>query len=99
MTRRVREMFESGADVEEIKINPTTGSVKIYYDPDHVDAQQLLNLLKYNDLFDENRVVAQDEYLSSTGHKAGTALGKAALSWTMGRVLEANGLSLLAAFV
>jgi hypothetical protein len=99
MARRVRELFKSLTDVEEIEINQTTGSVKIYYDPDHIDAGNLLNLLKYNDLFDETQVVAQGEYLSSTGQKAGVALGKAALSWTMGRVLEANGLSLLAALV
>jgi len=99
MVRRVRELFNSLTDVEEIEINSTTGSVKIYYDPDHIDAGHLLNLLKYNDLFDENQVVEQEAYLSSTGQKAGTALGKAALSWTMGRVLEANGLSLLAALV
>jgi hypothetical protein len=99
MARRVRELFKSLTDVEEIEINQTTGSVKIYYDPDHIDAGHLLNLLKYNDLFDENQVVAQEEYLSSTGQKAGAALGKAAFSWTMGRVLEANGLSLLAALV
>ena len=63
--------IEGMTDVEEVEINQTTGSVKIYYDPDHIDAGHSLNLLKYNDLFDENQVVAQEEYLSSTGQKAG----------------------------
>ena len=99
MARRVRELFQSLTDVEEIEINQTTGSVKIYYDPDQINAHQLLNLLKYNDLFDENQVMEKANHLSSTSKKAGAALGKAALSWTMGRVLEANGLSLLAILV
>jgi hypothetical protein len=99
MARRVRELFESHADVHGVDINSTTGSVKIHYDPEQIDSAQLLNLLKHNNLFDENRVIDQAAYLHQTSRKAGNVLGKAAFSWTMGRVLEANGLSLLAAFI
>jgi hypothetical protein len=99
MARRVRELFENQVDVLNVEINSTTGSVKVYYDPEMIHADQLLNLLKYNGLFDENTAIDQSAYFQQAGHKAGTALGKAAFSWTMGRVLEANGLSLLAALI
>jgi hypothetical protein len=99
MARRVREMFDSHTDVYGVDINSTTGSVKIHYDPEQIDSDQLLNLLKYNDLFDESRVIDQAAYLNQTSRKASSVLGRAAFSWTMGRVLEANGLSLLAALI
>lgn len=99
MAKRVQELFGNRHDVSGVEVNTTTGSVKIHYDPEMIHGEQLLNYLKYYDLFDEKAVIDPAVHIRQTGRKAGAALGKAAFSWVVGRVLEANGLSLLAAFI
>jgi hypothetical protein len=97
--RSVQDLLEGHGGLERVDVNAATGSVVIHYNPETISYDQIVNLLKYNDLFDESRVMSEQEYHIRAGAKAGKALGKAAFGWAMSRVLEANGLSFLAAFI
>lgn len=84
--------------VFKIRTSTLTGSIVVEYDPMTVESAQLLDILRTNGYavdkarrFDDPRRIEQDKILLS--------VGKATLSWVTGKVLEANGLSYIAAFI
>jgi hypothetical protein len=97
--KSVHDLLSGHGGLDRVEVNTATGSVVVYYNPEAISCDQILNLLKYNDLFDESQVMSEEEYRSRTSAKAGQALGKAVLGWAMGRVLDASGLSFLAALI
>lgn len=84
---------------EKIRVNQLTGSVVITYDLDGISAQALLGVLKDNDFFHEDHSITLDKQLQQVSHQAARKVGRAIVGWVVGRVLEANGLALLAAFI
>jgi hypothetical protein len=85
--------------IERIKVNHLTGSVVVHYDPSTIDEDRIFNVLEYEGFIDSARVVRNDAYLDRAATRAGRAVGRAAFSYVVGRALESNGLSLLAAFI
>jgi copper chaperone CopZ len=85
--------------VANLKVNHLTGSVVITFDPSLINAEQLLNLLQDNGLFDNSRAISCDEKIKRASNKAASRFGRAALSYAVGKALEANGLSFLAALI
>lgn len=85
--------------VDRISINTITGSIIVNYDPDIVDTEQVLNVLKSHRYMDPSKPVFFEKPVSQTATRAGTAIGKAILSWTVSRALDSSGLSFLTAFV
>jgi hypothetical protein len=83
----------------QVSVRPLTGSVTVTYDPAVIGAADLLGLLKDNGLFQEDRVVTLDSQLRRATDNAARKVSRAAFGWAVGRVLEANGLSLIAAFI
>ena len=81
------------------KVNPLTGSIVITYDSDNVSAQCILDVLKSNGYFHQDRSIALDTQMNRTSSRAARKISKAMFGWAVGRVLEANGLSLIAAFI
>jgi hypothetical protein len=60
---------------------------------------QLLNILKYNNLIDSNRPIVFEKPVSERSTQMGMALGKAVFSWAVGKALERSGLGFLAIFI
>jgi copper chaperone CopZ len=85
--------------VDRMHVNTVTGSITINYDPEVINTEQLLNVLKFHQYIDPTKSVVFEKPVNGAATKAGAAIGKAVLSWTVSRALEANGLSFLAAFV
>lgn len=97
--QKVKEALLLYGGIEKIQHKRATGSVVIRYDPDMLEARRILDALSSHQMFDENRVVSQQQKERRTGEKAGQAVGRFVLSWALGRILSANGLSFLAALV
>ena len=87
------------AGTHKIKVNSLTGSVVIHFDRHRVSADNLLDRLKTNGFYREDRTVTLDAKLRQASSKAGRKVSRAMFGWAVGRVLEANGLSLIAAFI
>jgi hypothetical protein len=96
---KVKALFDDVASIQSLSIKPLTGSVVFYFNPDELNAHQIIALLKANGYFDASNVVTQDEYIEGAAVKAGVSCRKAIFGWAIGRALEANGLSVLAAFI
>jgi hypothetical protein len=96
---RVNDALKNHDGIWRIEHNKSTGSVVIHYDPDVLDEERILNILSYNNLFDASLVVSDSNRDHRPGEKAGKAVGRMVFSWAVGRVLDANGLSFLAALV
>lgn len=86
--------------VYKIKSNPLTGSVVVEYDSLTIGSRHLLEILNENGYAidkEEHNVINQKS--GEPHEKIAMTIGKAAVSWIAGRVLEANGLSYIAAFI
>jgi copper chaperone CopZ len=94
----VKSLLNVGG-TEKIKVNPMTGSVVATYDPDAVSGQHLLRILKENGFYSEDRTITIDDQLQQASYTAAHKFRRAFFSWAVGRVLEANGLSLIAALI
>lgn len=93
---QIRDMLRVDG-VYEIKTNDLTGSVVVSYDSLAIDADRLLSVLSENGYPLEKQVSAASP--GNAHEKIALTLGKAAFSWIAGRVLDANGLSYIAAFI
>ncbi len=80
-----------------VKSNATTGSVVIEYDKLSVQPKTFTDLLNRNGyVLDPQKKL---ERTAETHEKIAASLGKATFSWLAGRVLEANGMPYIAAFI
>jgi hypothetical protein len=95
----VEQLIAHHRGIEQIKVNAITGSVIVFYDPDLVQGEQIIRLLVENGYFDNSKAISHDEHVKQAVAKAGAKLGRAAFGWVIGKTLEANGLSLLAALI
>jgi copper chaperone CopZ len=85
--------------IQNTKVNPLTGSIVINYDPDILTNRYLLDVLKTSGFFREDRIVTLDTQIETASNRAAKKVGRAVFGWAIGRVLESNGLSLIAAFI
>lgn len=85
--------------VDRIKVNPVTGSVVITYDPSLTEGEDLLSLLIENGWYDSNRAISCDQKLERATQKAASKIGRSIFGYAVGKALESNGLSLLAALI
>jgi copper chaperone CopZ len=97
--KAVEDLLSNLDGTEQIKTNPLTGSVVINYDPDLLDAQQIIQFLIDHHYFDESNAITHDEHVQSAAAKAGVKIGKMIFGWAVSKTLEANGLSMLAAII
>jgi copper chaperone CopZ len=95
----VEDLLSNLDGIEQIKTNPITGSFVIYYDPDLLDPQQILQLLIDHRYFDESNAITHDKHVQTAATKAGLKVGKMVFGWAVSKTLEANGLSMLAAII
>ena len=97
--REVEGLFEKLDGISSIGISELTGSVVLNYDTDKLDLEILLKILEDHGYFDKRTAVSYQQQWDSKVSRATNAVVKGMFSWAVGRALEANGLSLLAAFI
>ncbi len=97
--KKIRNLFHGLYGIDKSSVNTLTGSVVLYYDPSVFSADQLLNILKYNHVIDSGEGIIFEKPMSEPSNKIGMALGKAVLSWAVGKALERSGLGFLAVFI
>jgi hypothetical protein len=84
--------------VAEVRFTALTGSLVVLFDPDRIGPEQICGCLSDLGLFTPAPASSIDPVQTMvTG--AGLRIGKAAAGWALGKVLQANGLSLLAALI
>ncbi|WP_419661749.1 putative cation-transporting p-type ATPase C [Desulfosarcina variabilis str. Montpellier] len=76
-----------------------TGSIIVTYDPQKLNKQYLLDILKEHGLYCEERSTTMESQLQQASENAARKVSRAMFGWAVGRVLEANGLSIIAAFI
>jgi len=95
-----KETLQHLPGVHEIKTNPSNGSVIIRYDGSIIQADRLLSALEEKRLIQTSRLnSSKDPLAENIVADTGAKVGKAIIGWAVGKALEANGLSLLAAFI
>lgn len=85
--------------IEQVLVNTVTGSVLIYYNRDTVGSDQLIQVFKDLDYFDESKAISHDNYIRDAVSKTTLKIGKAVFGWAVGKTLEDKGLALLAALI
>ncbi|MFH2093307.1 MAG: HMA2 domain-containing protein [Pseudomonadota bacterium] len=95
---RVKELLKIEG-VHKIKSTSLTGSMVIEYDNLTTTPEAILTILDKNGYsIDTQRLVKEKKFQENHEKIAGT-LGKATISWIAGRILDANGLSFISAFI
>ncbi|GAB6144741.1 HMA2 domain-containing protein [Desulfocicer niacini] len=84
--------------VKQIKSNALTGSVVVEFDPSRVSSDKFLEILNKNNCHVSTRSKSLAK-MEKSHEKIAVKVGKATFSWLAGQVLEANGLSYIAAFI
>jgi len=95
---RIQRLLDMSG-IDNVSFNTVTGSVLIEYDLDQINADPILARLRENGYFDDSRVETHDDVIRNTAQATGHKVSKAAFGWVVGKVLEANGLTLLAALI
>lgn len=85
--------------VHKIKSNPLTGSIVVEYDSLTITSEMILDILNNNGYSIETQIKLKGKKLQEHHEKIAITVSKATVSWIAGRILEANGLSLIAAFI
>ena len=97
--KAVEDLLLNLAGTEHLKTNALTGSVVVNYDPELLSAQQIIQVLIDHQYFDESNAITHDELVQNAAAEAGFKIGKMIVGWAVGKTLEANGLSMLAAII
>lgn len=97
-SRQISELLDIYG-VHAVRVNPMTGSTIVTYDPDQIGAERLLQVLKDNGLYHGAVRLDDSDPVQQAADKAVQRFGRAVFGWAVGRALESNGLSLIAAFI
>jgi copper chaperone CopZ len=95
----VKSSLEGIDGIKAVTFTPLTGSVVVLFDQDRIGPEKISGRLKDGGLFDPSLVISSDEHIQDAVSRAGLRIGKVAVGWALGKALEANGLSLLAALI
>jgi copper chaperone CopZ len=87
------------AGVSSVRSNVLTGSTVVAYDPKIITSRALLDILKSNGYAIDLENSAVNRKLRQAHEELAMKVSKAAVTWLAGRVLEANGLSMVARLI
>lgn len=91
----IQRLLQKVAGVDSTAVRPLTGSVIINYDTRAVDSGTILDVLKHRGYLDASKIEGREDYLEAAAAKAGGVIGKALLSFFLGKALEGSPLWLL----
>jgi hypothetical protein len=85
--------------VADVTFTALTGSLVVLFDPDRIAPEQITGCLSDLGLFDPSAAASSGDPIQGAVTRAGLQIGRVAVSWALGKTLQANGLSLLAALI
>lgn len=94
-----RRLLQGLDGVADVRFTALTGSLVVLFDPARIGPEQICGCLSDLGLFDPAPAAFSSDPVQSMVTGAGLRIGKAAAGWALGKVLQANGLSLLAALI
>lgn len=94
-----QEMLSLIEGVEEVRANPSIGSITVIYDKDETTGEILLRALEKGKIISRQTIKKKDPLFVDAATGAGEKAGKAILRYMVDHALKANGLSLLAAIL
>jgi copper chaperone CopZ len=97
--RDLQAALEAMYGVNDAAVKPLTGSVVVNYDPDMIDGSEILSFLEERGYYNPALAELNGGDKGYKTDKAGEAICRAALGWVVGKALEGNGLSFLAALI
>lgn len=95
----VKSLLQGLDGVTVVTFTALTGSLVVLFDPSRIGPEQVCGCLHDRGLFDPARAISSDDHVQAAVTQAGLRIGKAAVGWALGKALQANGLSLLAALI
>jgi hypothetical protein len=95
----VRELLSSLKGIEAAELNPTTGSVTIYYHPAQIHGKDIEKAFERHGYFDRSKAITNDQYFHNLFSKAGHVVSRALFGSAAGVALEGTGLSFLTVLI
>ncbi len=95
----VRELLFTLKGVERAELNPTTGSVTIFYDPAEIQAQEIERTFETKGYFDRSQAITNDQYIHNMVSRAGHIVTRALFGSAASMALEGTGLSFLTVLI
>lgn len=99
LLEEVQSCFGQTEGVERMETNALTGSVVLYYDPEVLAPERLMQALEDCEYLDVTKAVGLDHRMTSSLAKAGQYVGKVGLSLFMDRALAGSSLSFITALI
>jgi len=97
--RDVECLLNGCQGVNEVSVNPLTGSIVVNYDRRAVTDRTLVSMLETNGYFKADKALTNDEYIHGAASKAGKVVWNALLGSFVGMALEETPLSFLSVLV
>ncbi|MCX7913582.1 MAG: hypothetical protein N2511_03240 [Thermodesulfovibrionales bacterium] len=91
--------LNSLSGIDNVDINPTTGSLLINYDLKSIKHTDIVGILEDRGYFDSSKAETNDDYLKKTASKVGAIIGKSLFSTFAGMALERTPFSFLAILI
>jgi hypothetical protein len=85
--------------VTAVTFTALTGSLVVFFDPARIDPDRICECLIERGLIDPALATASNDQVQDAVTQAGLRIGRVAVGWALGKALQANGLSLLAALI
>ena len=98
-SRRVQDHLKDLMGVENVSVNPITGSVLVTYDQNRIDSSEILGHLRDQGHIEEIHRSSNSDNLSIPYSDAQKFIGRAIIGWAVGKALEQSGLSFLTALI
>lgn len=95
----VENLLSNVFGVGSSTVSTVTGSVIINYDPNLINAQNVLDRLRQKGYYDPSRAVGTDQALEGKIQRTSEIIGKALLGHVVERAFEGSALSLLAVLI
>lgn len=95
----VKALLTGLEGVATVTFTALTGSLVVLFDPERIRPDQIAGCLKDRGVFDPARATASNDQTHDAVTQFGLRVGKAAVGWALGKALQANGLSVLAALI
>ncbi len=96
---QARRVLQSFPGVHSAVFTPLTGSLVVHFDPQAVLPGEITEALSAKSLIDPSHLISPEDRFEQAMATAGRRIGRAAVGWAVGRLLDASGLSLLAALI
>ena len=95
----VRELLSTLKGIEAAELNPTTGSVTIYYDPAQIQGKDIERAFQRRGYFDRSKAITNDQYIHNLVSRAGQIVSRAISGSAAAVALEGTGLSFLSVLI